>query len=164
MTNGLQPYKMLPRTSAFKSISISGAKTNDLSHHIIPSIQRSPDSIIIHGGSNDLREQNAERISSNIINLANTVSSQSPNTKVFISSIIHRQDNTHLNQEIYKANNLLKDLCTKKEIIFIDNDNITFSDLNNSGLHLNKPGTSKLAKNIIDSVKTAFPTTFQPNV
>ena len=39
-----------------------------------------------------------------------------------------------------------------KGFIFVDNDNICESSLNNSKLHLNKKGTQQIAKNILSSL------------
>ncbi len=156
MTKGLKPFKMMPKYAKVRSISIPGARTKDLHHHIIPSIEQAPDAIVIHGGTNDLMGSNAENICENLLQLAAKVSANSPHTKVFISTVILRQDKPLLNQEISKLNNLIKDKCSQNQISVIDNGNIDDTDLNNSRLHLNSIGTSKLAKNIINGVKLSL--------
>ena len=48
---------------------------------------------------------------------------------------------------------MLKNYCLGKGFIFVDNDNINESCLNNIKLlHLNKKGTQRLAKNIFSSL------------
>ena len=46
-----------------------------------------------------------------------------------------------------------------KGFIFVDNDNIYESCLNNSKLHLNKKGTQQIAKNILSSLDIWYATT-----
>ena len=48
---------------------------------------------------------------------------------------------------------MLKAKCTKTNIKYIDNNNITKVHLNKSGFHTNIEGTITLAKNYIDSMK-----------
>ena len=46
----------------------------------------------------------------------------------------------------------MKNYCSGKGFIFVDNDNINESSLNNSKLHLNTKGTQRLTKNILSSL------------
>ena len=52
--------------------SISGAITKAVTHHVIGCLQdKSPDTMLLHHGTNDLRnEESAKKIASNIINVA----------------------------------------------------------------------------------------------
>ena len=52
--------------------SISGATTKAMKHHVMGCLEDgSPDTILLHHGTNDLRnEESAEKIASNIINVA----------------------------------------------------------------------------------------------
>ena len=44
----------------------------------------------------------------------------------------------------------MENCCKQRNLDFIDNSNIKKSDLNSRGLHLQKRGGSKLAKNVLD--------------
>ena len=52
--------------------SISGATTKAMKHHVMRCLEdESPDAILLHHETNDLRsEESSERIASNIINVA----------------------------------------------------------------------------------------------
>ena len=52
--------------------SISGATTKAMKHHVLGCLEdESPDTILLHHGTNDLRsEESAEMMVSNIINVA----------------------------------------------------------------------------------------------
>ena len=73
------------------------------------------------------------------------------NIQIGFSSIIQRSDKDFSN-EIKDTNIKLKNYCLGKGFIFVDNDNINESCLNNSKLHLNKKGTQRFAKNIFSSL------------
>ena len=72
---------------------------------------------------------------------------------VMISGIIPRRD--HLNRKGIEVNNLLKTLCTNKNMFFIDNALNIYNDLhlNGSGVHLNENGTIRLANNFLGAIK-----------
>ena len=53
-----------------------------------------------------------------------------------------------LEDERNEVNMNLKKYCEGKGLVFIENDNINESGLNNSKLHLNKKGTNILTQNI----------------
>lgn len=85
MTKELKGWKMLKTTSTVITIA-------DMKHYIIPTIERAPDEIIIHVGTNDAPFKDPERIVEELSDLTATVTNRSPNTKVTISSIICRND------------------------------------------------------------------------
>ena len=71
--------------------------------------------------------------------------------QIGFSIIIQRTDKDFSNK-IKETNITLKNYCLGKGFIFVDNDNINESCLNNSKLHLNKKGTQRLTKNILSSL------------
>ena len=73
------------------------------------------------------------------------------NIQIGFSSIIQRSDKEFSN-EIKETNIKLKNYCLGKGFIFVDNDNINVSCLNNSKLHRNKKWTQRLAKDILSSL------------
>ena len=65
------------------------------------------------------------------------------NIEITLSRIIHQSDHDFKN-EINEANRRLQNLCKRKGMIFINNNNIDSTCLNRSKLHLNKSRNSLL--------------------
>ena len=105
-----------------------------MKHHIMECLEYGPpDTILLHHGTNDLRsEEPAEKIASNIINVA--FSAKNKNT-VYVSGLIVR--NGKYNRKGKEVNVVLKKKCNNKNLSLIDNRNINPRMLNKSGLHLN---------------------------
>ena len=104
-----------------------------------------PDHTILHAGTNDLCEtwMTPQDIANNIFNLK-TINSQG--TKCSVSGTIRRDDKGE------QINNYLKDLLPA-ECVLIDNNNISLSHLNKSGLHLNRRGSGAFARNLISHIR-----------
>ena len=66
-------------------------------------------------------------------------------TNVFVSGLTVR--NHGLNDKGKNVNSLLKRRCDEEKICFVDNTNTNVGMLNNSGLHLNESGTTRLVNN-----------------
>ena len=132
-----------------KSISIMrqpGCSSEDMVDYEKPVARKKPDTLISHVGRNDLAKgvniiKKVRKCVEVIWELDNT-----ENIQIGFSSIIQRSDKDFSN-EIKETNIKLMNYCLGKGFIFIDNDNINKSCLNNSELHLNKKGTQRLAKN-----------------
>ena len=125
--------------------SIPGASTNGMIHHVKGCLEDiSPDTVILHHGTNDLKSGNtSEKIATDIVNLALTI--QNEKTKVFISGLTIRNDN--LDKRRKEVKQFLERKCLVEKLGFIDNQNINLKMLNQSGLHLNEYGTSRLVNN-----------------
>ena len=68
-------------------------------------------------------------------------------TNVFVSGLT-----VGLNDKGKSVNSLLKRRCDEEKICFVDNTNINVGMLNNSGLHLNERGTTRLVNNFCFSL------------
>ena len=115
-----------------------------MADYIKPSARKKPDIILLHLGTNDLTKgnntmKNVRKCVEAIRELDN-----SENVQIGFSSIMHRSDKD-FSKEISELN-------VKGGFIYIENDNINESCLNNSQLHLNKKGTSLFSKNISTSL------------
>ena len=64
---------------------------------------------------------------------------------LFVSGLTVR--NYRLSDKEKSKNSLPKRRCDEEKICFVDNTNINVGMLNNSGLHLNKRGTTRLVSN-----------------
>ena len=144
----------MSRNSRVKISSFPGCTTEDMHDFIKPLLRKNPDEIILHVGTNNLRSCDTPRACADeIIDLATMVSRESP-AKIALSSIVCRSDEEALACKIAEVNRILKDCCTRKSWGFVDHSNISTSNhLNRSGLHLNKSGTSRLARNFIDYLR-----------
>ena len=131
--------------------TFSGACIEDMDHYVKPSLNKNPKKVIIHAGTNNIPKDEPELIVSKASKLGEYIERTS-NAKVIISSIIVRNDD-RLNPKIEATNNMLQNVCATRKWQFIQNSNISKTDLNASGLHLSASGTSLLAKNFIACMK-----------
>ena len=126
--------------------SFSGATSDHLKHHIMPTINSNPpDMIIMHIGSNDLTK--GGDTTANIQWIINKVRKCASHTKIVLSSLIMRRDKTNIEKHANELNVKLKQLCDENLIDFIDNSNIDESCLGKKKLHPNKKGKAFLANN-----------------
>ena len=128
-----------------------GCSTEDMTDYIKPIARKKPDTILLHVGTNDLTKgintmKNVRKCVEAIRELDN-----SENIQIGFSSIMHRSDKD-FSKEISELNVKLKKYCLGRGFIYIDNDNVNESCLNNSKLHLNKKGTNLFSKNILTSL------------
>ena len=132
--------------------SFSGATTDDMSFHAVPSKKTQPDRVVLHTGANDFREEKEDaKIAQNIYALARMLKTE--DNTVFVSGIISRKDE-FINERTANVNRILEELCKKNKFPFIDNSNINIrTHLNRSGLYLNHTGDGKLALNIISALR-----------
>ena len=109
----------------------------------------SPDSIILHVGTNNLKnKESVEDIANDTMDIAIFIRNEK--TNVFVFSLTIRND--RLKDKERSVNSLLKRRCDKEKICFVDNTNINVGMLNNSGLHLNERGTTRLVNNFCFSL------------
>ena len=115
--------------------------------YIKPIARRKPDTLIVHTGTNDVT--NGVNTLKKVRKLVKVVGEidESQKTKIGFSSVICRKDKD-LEDERNEVNMKLKKYCDGKGFVFIENDNIGESGMNNSKLHLNKKGTNILTQNI----------------
>ena len=122
-----------------------GCSTEDMADCIKPIARKKPDTISLHVGTNDLTKgvntmKNVRGINTFLITI-----------QTGFSSILHRSDKD-FSKEISELNVKLKKYCLGREFIYIDNDSVNESCLNNSKLHLNKKGTNFFSKNVLTSL------------
>ena len=125
--------------------SIAGATTKNMRHHIKGRLEdNSPDSVILYVGTNNIKnKESVEDIANNIMDVATFIRIEKNN--VFVSDTTVRND--RLNDKGKNVNSLLKRRCDEEKICFVYNTNNNVGMLNNSGLHLNERGTTRLVNN-----------------
>lgn len=100
------------------------------------------DTIIIHVGTNDVVQQDADKVATNMEKLIEEVKHRAE--RVAVSSVIERYDGRVPLSKIEYYNNLISNLCLEQNIYYINNNDINKSLLNNSNLHLNNIGDRAL--------------------
>ena len=153
MIKGLRPDKISKSVKHKTQIkSFPGATVEDLNDYIKPSLKRKPKNIILHVGTNDLKRKNAKDIATKIDKLCKSIKSDHPQMSVSVSEIIHREDNQELMKKVMAVNKELFRYNEQKRFYLIRNENIDKNKLNLYGRHLNKQGSTALAKNIINHI------------
>ena len=153
MTKNLQGWKM-SKVKNVRNYTFPGATIENMSHHVIPAIEKKPEEIILHVGTNNLKSDSAQSIAEKISQIATTIQEKSPDTKVTISGIITRKDDVSLKEKITEANNLLQTSSEQHSWTFLEHSNIDDRSLNKGGIHLNKKGIGILIKNLITHIRS----------
>ena len=155
MLKYINPSKLRKSTKCNIQVkTFPGAKVSDMKHYIKPTLSRTPDCLIMHIGTNDLKNSSPSEISSSISSFGQEIRKEVPNTNLVISEVIIRNDDPSLNVKISELNKNLAQVCANNNWDFITHKNILPVHLNSYGLHLNKQGSSYLAKNFINFLKS----------
>jgi predicted transcriptional regulator len=157
MLKYVNPSKL--RKSLKRNVNVKtfpGAKVVDMHHYVKPTLNNSPDYLIMHVGTNDLKQNSPHQISMSITNLGQEINRKYPTTKLIISELITRNDDPQINTKVKQVNTKLLQVCTNNNWGHISHKNIVGKHLNPYGVHLNKQGTATLAKNVIDTLKINY--------
>ena len=131
-----------------------GAKTSYMKHYVQPALLMKPKRMIIHVGTNDISKgAEPKAVVNGIEDLCKGIVNSNKSIQITISEIIIR-DNLELATKIKTANELLINICLNHGWKIVQHINIHVNNLNASGLHLNRVGTSLLAKNFIELLNT----------
>ena len=125
-----------------------GATIEDMLDYIKPLMKKEPDNIIVHVSTNDAPYKPSKQIVDELLNLRKFILSTLPNCKVFISCPTFRTDNKLANSTISLVQ---KKLASVDRVLL--NKNIDGLCLGKRGLHLNKEGSRRLAKNFIEQMQ-----------
>ena len=124
--------------------SFSGATTKAMKDYLKPNLELSPDQVVLHVGTNDLKQKEPRLVADSIVDLARQIENSSEAT-VAVSELISRRG--ELNEAVKTTNKHLKSYCRQNGWNFIQHQNITEKELNRGGLHLNFKGNLKIFKN-----------------
>ena len=97
MLNGINENGFKLKNQKVKIKNHSGATSNDLIHYAKPIINKKPEMVISHCGTNDL-QQNLKTVD-NLKQIHDYTKANSPKTKLVISTIITRKDNIELDKK-----------------------------------------------------------------
>ena len=155
MLKNLNHHKISKSTNTRVHVkAFPGATVRDMEDHIKPGLRTNPDSVILHIGTNDIRNKEPSEIVNQIADLCEQIKKTNQDSKVTISEIIERDDNHSFKSKVIEVNKLLKTHFNQSEISILSHANIDGKSLNRYGLHLNRSGTSLLAKNLINHIKS----------
>ena len=132
--------------------SFNGSTVSDMESYVKPTIERKPDCIVLHVGTNDLgkKSKSEVEIAESIVNRAKNIAKSG--IKPIISAIVPRYD--ALEPRRVKVNYVLRDLCEENKISYTHHANINPSkNLNRSKVHLNKSGVDIFANNLFEVAK-----------
>ena len=125
-----------------------GAKVKDMKHYVQPTLSTPPETLVLHVGTNDLSQKSVQEVLQDLTSLGQSICTDSPTTKLVISGIIKRTDNSNLTSKVSELNATLRQVCTTNNWGYISHESIDRTHLNTSGVHLNKKGTAIMAQNI----------------
>ena len=124
-----------------------GATTDDIYHYLMPLIQKQPDNVILHVGTN-ASSCNSSEIVNNILKLRSFISQKLPNANI-LSKLIMRSYTAAGKGAIEEVNKRLNDF----DFDMIDSSNLSRAHLDGRGLHLNTKGMLQFAKNLIEGIR-----------
>ena len=133
-----------------------GAKVADMEHYVKPTLAHAPEYLVLHVGTNDLRQKSPRQIATSITKLGHEINANMPNTKLILSEVIVRNDDPQLMIKVKEVNSKLSQVCLSNRWDLLTHGNILVKHLNPYGVHLNKQGTSILAKNLSDFLKLKY--------
>jgi lysophospholipase L1-like esterase len=119
-------------------------------------LQQAPDYLVLHVGTNDLKQSSPRQISTSLANLGQEIQTSVPTTKLIISEVIMRNDDPQISAKVKEVNSKLLQVCKNNKWEHVSHKNIVEKHLNPYGVHLNKQGTIALAKNFTDFLKSSY--------
>ena len=126
-----------------------GAKKEDIFHYLVPLLEKMPDYVILHVGTNDAMDYEASAIVKKILQVKEFIKLRVPNCKVIISRPIKRHDNDKASRVIEEGIAQFQKLTTD----MIGNENIEKKQLGKRGFHLNGLGLKKIAQNLTAGIR-----------
>ena len=146
MTKFARREELSSKQNNVKVLTDPGSTTADIVDYIKPIVRRKPDALVIQTGKYMTNDVNTLKYVRKLVKVIREIDVDEE-IKISFSSVICRTDK-NLEQERMEINTKLKKYCEGKGFIFVENNNINESDLNNSKLHLNIKGTIIFSQNI----------------
>ena len=135
--------------------SFSGARISDMDDYLKPLLRKEPDSVILHVGTDNIRDESSLSVAEGIINMASQVQQDFPSTRLAISPLLPRSDNLELNDKIKEANKILNSLCSSRGLTLLHMTNIDLTCLNRRGVHLNRKRSALLTNCYADFLRSS---------
>ena len=110
----IKGWKLSDNNNSVTVKTFPGASTNCMKSYVKPTIEKKPDVVILHCGTNDLRSNlNPDELSMRIVNLALTIKKE--NNSVLVSGITARNDK--LSDKVGLINGLIDEMSDKVNVI-----------------------------------------------
>lgn len=153
MVKHINGYKMSKSNTRVQVSTFPGCTTLDMDDYIKPVLRKKPDKLILHVGTNSLKgRENSTHCAEEIVSLGEKIKRSIPETELIVSGLVTRLDDDMLTRKVNEVNAALKESCVQKHWKFIDHTNITINQLNQSRIHLNKTGSSMMARNFTNYI------------
>lgn len=120
-----------------------------MKHYLKPNLELSPDQVVLHVGTNDLKYEEPRQVAESIVDLARQIENSSEAT-VAISELVSRRD--EFNDGVKTANKHLKNNCRQNGWKLIQHQNISEKELNRGGLYFNYRGNQQFFNNLRTSL------------
>ena len=140
-----------------------GATSSQMKKHVEAVMEDNPEILILHCGTNDITKKKLDKSANpprevsidtvgEMENIFKYVKKTSPNLPIAWSAITPRLDGDYANI-VRGENSKMKELCSRYNVDYIDNNNFEQNCLGEKGLHPNKRGNSILAVNYLNYMK-----------
>ena len=126
-----------------------GSTINDMYHYLYPLLQKQPEYVILHVGTNDCADYTSDVVLERLLLLKEHIELKVTGVKVIISEPMERFDD---NGKAMRVRNLIRKL-NNKNVPLLKNSNIIRKHIGKKGLHLNDYGNARCAMNIISLIK-----------
>ena len=93
-------------------------------YYVKPTLTYAPDYLIMHVGTNDLKQSSSHQISMSIANLGQEINKKFPKMKAIISELITRNDDPQINTKVGQVNTKLSQVCINNDWGHISHKNI----------------------------------------
>ena len=132
--------------------AFGGSTVKHMEHYSKPRLERNPELIILHIGTNDIKtNKSPSEIASNINDLAKKM--EQGDRKVAVSALIPRNGSEEVAKKSGVVNSELRKLCKGTGTDVIEHRTLTTSHLNGSNLHLNRFGTAIFANDFMRYIR-----------
>jgi hypothetical protein len=150
MLSGLDEQR-LSRYHHVKVRCFSGSTVKDMYHYLYPLLQKEPEYLILHVGTNDCTYHTSDTVLKDLLSLKKHVEVKIPGIKVILSLPVSRFDNNVTSCQ--RVQELIKKLVGLN-LPCLNNCNLTRKHIGKKGLHLNNYGTARYAMNLISLIKS----------
>jgi hypothetical protein len=90
LLRGIKKNGQISRRTAIRAETYRGAGVDDMKHHIKPCLQRKPEKIILHVGTNDIGSKGAKELDKGIDDICEIIQKDSPTSEVAVSLLVTR--------------------------------------------------------------------------
>ena len=126
--------KGLSKRHTIKVRSHPGDTTEDLADDIKLIMRKNPDLVIIHFGTNDTTYDGG-KTKEKLQETIDYVHEHGPETDIAISLCTLRKDKPGLQKKVSSRNNIIKEVCKKNKLKWIDNSNLDETCIGIKKLH-----------------------------